>query len=74
MDEIDQLQADLEEKDAYIKGRETDIAALGSLISGYRDGFNQYKLQRDKLHDERKYDSFTCLLEFDEHKHQVRII
>ncbi|KAM7522838.1 hypothetical protein LguiA_012740 [Lonicera macranthoides] len=54
MDEIDQLKADLEEKDAYIKGRETDIAALGSLISGYRDGFNQYKLQRDKLHDERK--------------------
>lgn len=58
-DEIEKLKTDLEEKDAYINGRQTDAAALESFISRYREGFNQYKIQRDKLHDERKYDFFT---------------
>lgn len=53
-DEIEKLKTDLEEKDAYINGRKTDAAALESFISRYREGFNLYKIQRDKLHDERK--------------------
>ncbi|CAK9175462.1 unnamed protein product [Ilex paraguariensis] len=53
-DEIDQLKLELKEQESYFKGRQTEKAALESLISGYREGFNQYKAQRDKLHDERK--------------------
>ena len=53
-DEIDKLETDLEEKDAYINGRQNDAEALESFISQYREGFNQHKRQRDKLHDERK--------------------
>ncbi|KAK1394510.1 Serine/threonine-protein kinase TOUSLED [Heracleum sosnowskyi] len=53
-DEINKLETDIEEKDAYICGRKTDAEALESFISQYREGFNQYKRQRDKLHDERK--------------------
>lgn len=53
-DEINKLETDLEEKDVYISGRQTDAEALESFISQYREGFNQYKRQRDKLHDERK--------------------
>lgn len=53
-DEIQQLNADKQERDAYIARRKTEIAALESLISQYREGYNQYKSQRDKLQDERK--------------------
>lgn len=53
-DEIQQLNADKQEQDAYIARRKTDIAALESLISQYREGYNQFKSQRDKLQDERK--------------------
>ncbi|XAR60230.1 hypothetical protein NMG60_11033505 [Bertholletia excelsa] len=53
-DEIQQLNADLQEQDAYIDRRKSEIAALEALISQYREGFNQYKSQRDKLQDERK--------------------
>ncbi|GMP99180.1 hypothetical protein CsSME_00046757 [Camellia sinensis var. sinensis] len=53
-DEIQQLNADKKEQDAYIARRKTEIAALESLISQYREGYNQYKSQRDKLQDERK--------------------
>ncbi|KAK3027362.1 hypothetical protein RJ639_040961, partial [Escallonia herrerae] len=52
--EIDQLQNELQEQDAYIKSRESDIAASESYISHYLEGFNQFKAHRDKLHDERK--------------------
>ncbi|GFP97186.1 structural maintenance of chromosomes protein 3 [Phtheirospermum japonicum] len=54
MDEIKQLERDILEQDAYIKGRKDEAAELESLISGYRQGYNQYKVERDKLHDERK--------------------
>lgn len=53
-DEIQQLNADKQEQDAYIARRKTEIAALESLISQYREGYNQFKSQRDKLQDERK--------------------
>ncbi|KAI3461220.1 hypothetical protein Pfo_017883 [Paulownia fortunei] len=53
-DEIEQLKKDIREHDAYIKGRKDEAAELESLISGYRQGYNQYKSERDKLHDERK--------------------
>lgn len=53
-DEIQQLNADKQEQDAYIARRKTEMAALESLISQYREGYNQYKSQRDKLQDERK--------------------
>ncbi|PIN05754.1 hypothetical protein CDL12_21708 [Handroanthus impetiginosus] len=53
-DEIEQLKKDIQEQEAYIKGRKDEAAELESLISGYRQGYNQYKSERDKLHDERK--------------------
>ena len=54
-DEIQLLHTDIQEQDMYVERRKTEIAALESLISQYREGYNQYKLQRDKLQDERKY-------------------
>lgn len=57
-DEIDLLEKDIREQDAYIKGRKSEAAEFESLISGYRQGYNQYKVERDKLHDERKYDYY----------------
>ncbi|XP_073271974.1 structural maintenance of chromosomes protein 3 [Primulina huaijiensis] len=53
-DEIDLLEKDIREQDAYIKGRKSEAAEFESLISGYRQGYNHYKVERDKLHDERK--------------------
>ncbi|PSR95439.1 Structural maintenance of chromosomes protein like [Actinidia chinensis var. chinensis] len=52
--EIQLLHTDIQEQDMYVERRKTEIAALESLISQYREGYNQYKLQRDKLQDERK--------------------
>ncbi|XP_047964835.1 structural maintenance of chromosomes protein 3-like, partial [Salvia hispanica] len=53
-DEIEQLNKEIRAQDDYIKGRKDDAAKLESLISGYRQSYNQYKVERDKLHDERK--------------------
>ncbi|XP_057782126.1 structural maintenance of chromosomes protein 3-like [Salvia miltiorrhiza] len=53
-DEIEQLNRDIQAQDDYIKGRKDEAAKLESLISGYRQSYNQYKVERDKLHDERK--------------------
>ncbi|KAH6774821.1 Structural maintenance of chromosomes family protein [Perilla frutescens var. frutescens] len=53
-DEIEQLNREIREQDDYIKGRKDEAAKLASLISGYREGYNHYKLERDRLHDERK--------------------
>lgn len=58
-DEIQQLEKDIEKQDAYIAGRKGEIAQLDSLISGYRQGYSLYKTERDKLHDERKYDCYA---------------
>lgn len=55
-DEIEQLKKDIREQDAYIKGRRDEAAKLESLILGYRQSYSQFKLERDKLHDERKYE------------------
>lgn len=54
-DEINQLNREIKGQDDYIKGRKDDAAKLEALISGYRQSYNQYKVDRDKLHDERKY-------------------
>ncbi|KAL8479922.1 hypothetical protein ACS0TY_026749 [Phlomoides rotata] len=53
-DEIEQLKKDIREQDAYIKGRRDEATKLESLISGYRQSYSQFKLERDRLHDERK--------------------
>ncbi|XP_057782124.1 structural maintenance of chromosomes protein 3-like [Salvia miltiorrhiza] len=53
-DEIEQLNRDIQAQDDYIKGRKDEAAKYESLISGYRQSYNQYKVERDKLHDERK--------------------
>lgn len=53
-DEINHLKVDLEEQDAYLTGRKAEATALESNISGYREIYNQYKGERDKLHAERK--------------------
>ncbi|KAI5667155.1 hypothetical protein M9H77_17008 [Catharanthus roseus] len=54
-DEIDQLKKNLEEQDSYILDRKDKVASNESYVSGYRDVFNKYKAERDKLHAERKY-------------------
>ena len=61
-DEIEQLNKEIRAQDDYIKGRKDDAAKLESLISGYRQSYNQYKVERDKLHDERKYE--FCFIHF----------
>ena len=55
-DEINQLRKDLEEQDAYVLGRKNEAAALENLVSGYREVCSRYKVERDKLHAERKYE------------------
>lgn len=57
-DEIARLDAELSDRDVYIESRRTEIATIESLISQSHDGFNHHKTQRDKLQDERKYESF----------------
>ncbi|GLU19081.1 hypothetical protein SLE2022_353480 [Rubroshorea leprosula] len=54
LDEINQLNADLEERNSYIESRRTEIESLESLISRSREGFNYHRTQRDRLQDERK--------------------
>ncbi|XP_061338164.1 structural maintenance of chromosomes protein 3 isoform X1 [Gastrolobium bilobum] len=54
MEEIDRLNGELHDCDEYIKGRKSDITTMESLIAQSREGFNHHKVQRDKLHDERK--------------------
>ncbi|XP_055831641.1 structural maintenance of chromosomes protein 3 [Solanum dulcamara] len=53
-DEIDQLKKDMRDQDDIIKVRKVEVDKKESLISGYRNAYNQYKVDRDKLHDERK--------------------
>lgn len=54
--EIEQLEKDIREQDAYITGRKNEAASLETHIFGYREKYNQYRVKRDELHDERKYD------------------
>lgn len=58
-DEIKRLNTELSERDAYIESRRREIATIESLISQSHAGFNHHKSQRDKLQDERKYESFV---------------
>lgn len=53
-DEIDKLNAELLERDAFIERRKMDIATLQSHITESSHGFNAFRAQRDKLQDERK--------------------
>ncbi|XP_009801877.1 structural maintenance of chromosomes protein 3 [Nicotiana sylvestris] len=53
-DEIDQLKKDMRDQDDIIKHRRVEMDKKEILISGYRNAYNQYKVERDKMHDERK--------------------
>ncbi|CAN4099065.1 unnamed protein product [Withania somnifera] len=53
-DEIDQLKKDMRDQDDMIKVRKVEVDKKQSLISGYRNAYNQFKVERDKMHDERK--------------------
>lgn len=53
-DEIDQLKNDMRDQDDIIKVRKVDVDKKETFISGYRNAYNQYKVDRDKLHNERK--------------------
>ena len=55
MEEIDRLNGDLHGCDETIEKRRSEITELESRIAQSREGFNNHKVQRDKLHDERKY-------------------
>lgn len=48
----------MREQDEIIRVRKVEVDKKESLISGYRNAYNQYRVDRDKLHDERKYDYF----------------
>lgn len=63
-DEINQLKKDLEIQDDIIRHRKNEAAERENLISGYRQGYNDYKKQRDEQHDERKYDHFSVCINF----------
>ncbi|KAJ4824705.1 hypothetical protein Tsubulata_017547 [Turnera subulata] len=53
-DEIHKLKADVQEQDRYVDSCRAEIANIKSLIIHSREGFNYWRAQRDKLHDERK--------------------
>ncbi|KAK4370653.1 hypothetical protein RND71_010128 [Anisodus tanguticus] len=53
-DEIDQLTKDMRDQDDIIKSRKVEVDEKEAFISGYRNAYNQFKVERDKLHDERK--------------------
>lgn len=53
-DEIDQLKKDMRDQDDIIKVRKVEVDKKETFISGYRNAYNQYKVDRDKLHNERK--------------------
>ncbi|XP_051120273.1 structural maintenance of chromosomes protein 3 isoform X2 [Andrographis paniculata] len=53
-DEIEQLKNDVTEQDVHIQGRKDEVSELESRISGYRQSFNERKVERDNLQDERK--------------------
>lgn len=48
----------MRDQDDIIKVRKVEVDKKETFISGYRNAYNQYKVDRDKLHNERKYDSF----------------
>ncbi|KAK4719742.1 hypothetical protein R3W88_018080 [Solanum pinnatisectum] len=53
-DEIDRLKKDMRDQDDLIKVRKVEVDKKETFISGYQNAYNQYKVDRDKLHDERK--------------------
>lgn len=61
-DEIKRLNAELNERDTYIESRRNEITTMESVISQSREGFSHHKAQRDKMQDERKYESFVIII------------
>lgn len=61
-DEIKRLNAELNERDTYIESRRNEITTMESVISQSREGFSHHKAQRDKMQDERKYESFVIFI------------
>jgi predicted nuclease with TOPRIM domain len=55
MEEIERLNAEMHGCDENINSRRRNITTLESQIAKSREGFNDYKVQRDKLHDKRKF-------------------
>ncbi|KAL3335862.1 hypothetical protein AABB24_031868 [Solanum stoloniferum] len=53
-DEIDRLKKDMRDQDDIIKVRKVEVDKKETFISGYQNAYNQYKVDRDELHDERK--------------------
>ena len=56
-DEIKRLNSELKERGTYIESRRNEITHIESLISQSREGFSHHKAERDKMQDERKYES-----------------
>ncbi|WJX59130.1 Structural maintenance of chromosomes protein 3, variant 2 [Trifolium repens] len=54
MEEIERLNDEMHVCDENINSRRTNITTLESQIAKSREGFNDYKVKRDKLHDKRK--------------------
>ncbi|WJX64369.1 Structural maintenance of chromosomes protein 3, variant 2 [Trifolium repens] len=54
MEEIKRLNNEMHGCDENINSRRTNITTLESQIAKSREGFNDYKVRRDKLHDKRK--------------------
>ncbi|XP_027187788.1 structural maintenance of chromosomes protein 3 isoform X2 [Cicer arietinum] len=54
IEEIVRLNDEMHGCDENIKSRRTNITTLESQIAQSREGFNNYKVERDELHDQRK--------------------
>ncbi|GAU14498.1 hypothetical protein TSUD_250400, partial [Trifolium subterraneum] len=54
MEEIERLNDEMHGCDENINSRRANITTLESQIAKSREGFNDYKVERDKLHDKRK--------------------
>lgn len=59
--EIEQLEVELKERDAYIQSRTTELRKQEALISTYIENFSSLKSQRDELQDTRKYVLFQWI-------------
>ncbi|XP_028806112.1 structural maintenance of chromosomes protein 3 [Neltuma alba] len=53
-EEIDRLNGELHNCDEYIRNQKSNITEVESHIAKSREDFNHRRVQRDKLHDERK--------------------
>jgi len=67
MEEIQRLKDEMRGCDENVQSRKTNITTLESLIAKSRERFSDYKVERDRLQDKKKFvylfffcDVYTC--------------